>query len=156
MYPNGTTLLSLDSLPKVLAKVFFLQHANGSNHQIMESFAIFWRSILTRPIGDMLLGWIGVKYDRKQALNFFLFVEWQCIRHGMLATLPTRRVLERGPTHCPPTLARSQCRMAAHEVTCVYVGREGSGLYGSYVLAAPSFGTWWIGGGISSRRLVGR
>lgn len=56
----------------VLGDVFF--PPQEGNDAIIESFTVFGLAFLCRPIGGLLLGYIGDVYGRKRALEVSIFL----------------------------------------------------------------------------------
>jgi MFS transporter, MHS family, proline/betaine transporter len=53
---------------KILGDVFFPPDQEG-NAALLESFAVFGGAFMARPIGGILMGYIGDTYGRKRALE---------------------------------------------------------------------------------------
>jgi MHS family proline/betaine transporter-like MFS transporter len=58
----------------IIAQVFFPPETDGDNGNLVKSFAIFGGAFLMRPIGGLVIGYIGDKHGRKQALTKSLFL----------------------------------------------------------------------------------
>lgn len=128
----------------VLGDVFFPPNQEG-HKAMMESFAVFGLAFLCRPIGGMMLGYIGDTYGRKRALEISIF----------LMAFPTFAM------GCLPSYAQvgdwaivflTLVRMlqgfsvggqlvSSLVYTCENNPRGQWGLYGSFVMAAANFGT---------------
>jgi MHS family proline/betaine transporter-like MFS transporter len=134
----------------VLGEVFF--PPQEGHKAIIESFAVFGLAFLCRPIGGVMMGYIGDVYGRKKALEISIF----------LMAFPTFAM------GCLPSYARVGnwaivllilVRMlqgfsvggqlvSSLVYTCENNPRGQWGLYGSFVMAAANFGTL-LGGLIS-------
>jgi MHS family proline/betaine transporter-like MFS transporter len=76
----------------VIAEVFFPPVPEGSsdntnNANLMKSFVIFGSAFLMRPIGGLIIGYIGDKHGRKDALTKSLFL--MAIPTTLMGCLPT-------------------------------------------------------------------
>lgn len=60
-------------LSDVIGDVFFPPNQEG-HAAIIESFAVFGLAFLCRPIGGIILGYIGDTYGRKRALEISIFL----------------------------------------------------------------------------------
>jgi len=59
----------------IIAKVFFPPEPEGEeNSNLIKSFAIFGGAFLMRPIGGLVIGYVGDKHGRKTALTHSLFL----------------------------------------------------------------------------------
>jgi MHS family proline/betaine transporter-like MFS transporter len=58
----------------IIAQVFFPPETYGENGNLVKAFAIFGGAFLMRPIGGLVIGYIGDKHGRKQALTKSLFL----------------------------------------------------------------------------------
>jgi len=56
----------------IISEVFF--PPQRGNLALIESFGIFGGAFLMRPIGGIIMGWIGDKYGRKRALELSIFL----------------------------------------------------------------------------------
>lgn len=70
----------------IIADQFFPPEQN-ENDNLMKSFAIFGGAFLMRPLGGLLIGYIGDKHGRKKALTRSLFL--MAIPTTAMAFLPT-------------------------------------------------------------------
>lgn len=130
----------------IIGQVFFpLQHTNNSNHQIVESFAIFGGAFLMRPIGGILLGWIGDRYGRKKALEISIFL--MALPTFAMGCLPTYQqvgslsVVLLIVVRLLQGLSVGGQLMSSLVYTLEQKDPNSWGLYGSYVLASANFGT---------------
>ena len=77
----------------VIAEVFFPPVPEGSSSSdqddanLMKSFVIFGSAFLMRPIGGLIIGYIGDKHGRKEALTKSLFL--MAIPTTLMGCLPT-------------------------------------------------------------------
>jgi MHS family proline/betaine transporter-like MFS transporter len=59
----------------IIAQVFFPPEPEGEeNSNLIKSFAIFGGAFLVRPIGGLMIGYVGDKHGRKTALTHSLFL----------------------------------------------------------------------------------
>ena len=72
----------------VIADVFFPPAIVGSEHDnLTKSFVIFGSAFLMRPIGGLIIGYVGDKHGRKKALTQSLFL--MAIPTTLMGCLPT-------------------------------------------------------------------
>ncbi|KAL3939131.1 MAG: hypothetical protein SGBAC_006092 [Bacillariaceae sp.] len=76
----------------IISQVFFPPEDDGeenpqSNRNLIISFFIFGGAFLVRPIGGLLIGYVGDKYGRKQALTQSLFL--MAIPTTLMGCLPS-------------------------------------------------------------------
>jgi len=73
----------------VIAKVFFPPTLDGDEQDgnLVKSFVIFGSAFLMRPIGGLMIGYIGDKHGRKEALTRSLFL--MAIPTTLMGCLPT-------------------------------------------------------------------
>jgi len=73
----------------VIAQVFFAPEPEGANpnDNLTKSFVIFGSAFLMRPIGGLLIGYVGDKHGRKEALTRSLFL--MAIPTTLMGCLPT-------------------------------------------------------------------
>ena len=115
--------------------------------QILKSFAIFGGAFLMRPIGGMLMGWIGDRYGRKKALEISIFL--MAMPTFAMGCLPTPHQVGRRWSVVLLILVRLLQGLSVGGQlvsSLVYTleqqkDRSAWGLYGSYVLASANFGT---------------
>lgn len=128
----------------VLGATFFPPNQPG-NSQLIESFAVFGGAFIMRPVGGLLMGYLGDVYGRKTALEVSIF----------LMAVPTFCM------GCLPTYERVGCwayillilvrllqgmSVGGQLISSVVFTLESRpkkhwGLYGSYVMATANFGT---------------
>ena len=70
----------------IISKVFFPPNQTGHS-ALLESFAVFGGAFCARPIGGMLMGYIGDKYGRKRALEVSIFL--MAIPTTLMGCLPS-------------------------------------------------------------------
>jgi len=74
----------------VIAQVFFAPEPEGAanpNDNLTKSFVIFGSAFLMRPIGGLIIGYVGDKHGRKEALTGSLFL--MAIPTTLMGCLPT-------------------------------------------------------------------
>lgn len=134
----------------VIGKVFF--PPQEGNAAMIESFTVFGSAFLMRPVGGMLMGYIGDLYGRKRALEISIFLmafptfTMGCLpgydRVGMLAAVLLTLVrLIQG-------LSVGGQLVSSLVFTVESAPREQWGYQGSWVMSASSFGVL-LGGIIS-------
>jgi MHS family proline/betaine transporter-like MFS transporter len=80
--------LLLLSLSDIIAQVFFPPEPEGEEHSnLIKSFAIFGGAFLMRPVGGLVIGYIGDKHGRKTALTRSLFL--MAIPTTLMGCLPS-------------------------------------------------------------------
>ncbi|GMI08723.1 hypothetical protein TrVE_jg9304 [Triparma verrucosa] len=70
----------------IISKVFFPPNQTGHS-ALIESFAVFGGAFCARPIGGILMGYIGDKYGRKKALEVSIFL--MAIPTTLMGCLPS-------------------------------------------------------------------
>jgi MHS family proline/betaine transporter-like MFS transporter len=139
-------------LGDVIGDVFFPPNQEGDASTI-EAFAVFGGAFLMRPIGGMLLGYIGDVYGRKRALVISIFL--MAFPTFAMGCLPTYAQV--GPFAIVLlTIVRllQGLSVGGQLVSSLVFTLENHdprqwGLYGSFVLAAANFGTL-LGGLVST------
>lgn len=73
----------------IIAEVFFppAPESGDDNSNLIKTFAIFGSAFLMRPVGGLLIGYVGDKHGRKTALTMSLFL--MAIPTTLLGCLPT-------------------------------------------------------------------
>ena len=134
----------------MIGDVFFPEQEGHA--AIIETFTIFGLAFFMRPIGGVLLGYIGDKYGRKRALEISIFLmAFPTFAMGCLPTydqvgiwavvlLTLVRLLQ--------GLSVGGQLVSSLVYTLENNPKEKWGLYGSFVMAAANFGTL-LGGIIS-------
>jgi len=135
----------------VLGDVFFPPN-QGGHKAMMESFAVFGLAFLCRPIGGVMLGYIGDTYGRKRALEISIFLmafptfamgclpSYAQVGDWAIVLLTLVRMLQ--------GFSVGGQLVSSLVYTCENNPRGQWGLYGSFVMAAANFGTL-LGGVIS-------
>mmetsp|Transcript_24571 Transcript_24571/g.36062 ORF Transcript_24571/g.36062 Transcript_24571/m.36062 type:complete len:572 (-) Transcript_24571:140-1855(-) len=126
----------------IIGQVFF--PAQEGNIATMESFAVFGGAFLMRPVGGLLLGYLGDVYGRKKALTTSIFLmAFPTFAMGLLPSfqqagyvstvlLIVIRLLQ--------GMSVGGQLMSSLVFTLENVPRKSWGLYGSFVLATGNFG----------------
>jgi MHS family proline/betaine transporter-like MFS transporter len=127
----------------IIGQVFFPPQENTK--AIIESFAVFGLAFLVRPIGGLVMGYIGDTYGRKTALEISIFMmafptflmgclpSYDQVGSLAIVLLLLTRVLQ--------GLSVGGQLVTSLVFTCENNPRSQWGLYGSYVMAAANFGT---------------
>jgi len=128
----------------VLGDVFFPPHQDG-HAAIVESFAVFGGAFFMRPIGGMLMGYIGDTYGSRRALTISIFLMafptfcmgclpgYKSVGSISIVFLTIVRLLQ--------GLSVGGQLMSSLVFTLERHPKSKWGLYGSYVLAAANLGT---------------
>lgn len=127
----------------VIGQVFFPPNQSG-NANTMESFMVFGGAFLMRPVGGVLLGYLGDVYGRRKALYVSIFLmAWPTFLMGCLPSFetagyfaPVMLVLIR----CLQGMSVGGQLMSSLVFTLENVPRDRWGLYGSFVWATGNFG----------------
>jgi len=127
----------------VIGDVFFPPQAG--NAAIVESFAVFGGAFIMRPIGGMLIGYIGDRYGRKRALELSIFLmAFPTFAMGCLPgyeRIGSAAVVLLAITRCLQGLSVGGQLMSSLVFTLEKHPKKKWGLYGSYVMAAANCGT---------------
>lgn len=132
----------------VIGKVFFPKD-QSEDLSVMESFAVFGGAFLMRPIGGLVIGYIGDTSGRKKALEISIFL--MALATTLMGCLPTYDQIGN-----PAILLLLIVRMLQglsvggqlmSSLVFTLEGRPSNrwGLYGSFVMAAANIGTF-LGG----------
>lgn len=132
----------------ILGMVFFSKD-QSEDLRVMESFAVFGGAFLMRPVGGIVIGYIGDVQGRKKALEISIFL--MAIATSAMGCLPTYEQV--GPFAIVLlVLVRMLQGMSVggQLMSSLVFTLEGHphrnwGLYGSFVLAGANFGTF-LGG----------
>lgn len=136
---------------EVIGEVFFPPNQGGDSATI-EAFAVFGGAFLMRPIGGMLMGYIGDVYGRKKALVVSIFLmafptflmgclpSYERVGYSAIVLLIIVRLLQ--------GLSVGGQLMSSLVFTLENHDPKHWGLYGSFVMAAANFGT--LLGGIAA------
>lgn len=128
----------------IIGQVFFPPDQKG-NRAIMESFAVFGGAFLMRPVGGVLLGYIGDIYGPKKALVISIFL-MACPTFAM-GCLPSYQqvgvlsVILLLIVRLLQGLSVGGQLMSSLVYTCEIHPSDQWGYYGSFVLAAANLGT---------------
>jgi len=127
----------------IIGDVFFPPQEGHA--AIVESFAVFGGAFIMRPIGGVLMGYIGDTYGRKTALEISIFL--MAIPTFAMGCLPSYAQVG-WPSIVLLTLVRllQGVSVGGQMMSSLVFTVEGSpksqwGLYGSYVMASANFGT---------------
>jgi MHS family proline/betaine transporter-like MFS transporter len=127
----------------IIGDVFFPPQKGHA--AIVESFAVFGGAFIMRPIGGILMGYIGDTYGRKVALEISIFL--MAIPTFAMGCLPSYAQVG-WPSIALLTLVRllQGVSVGGQMMSSLVFTVEGSpksqwGLYGSYVMASANFGT---------------
>lgn len=135
----------------VIGKVFFPK-GQSEDLNVMESFAVFGGAFLMRPVGGLVIGYIGDTSGRKKALEISIFL--MALATTLMGCLPTYDQIGN-----PAILLLLMVRMlqglsvGGQLMTSLVFTLEGRpsnrwGLYGSFVMATANIGTF-LGGLVS-------
>lgn len=130
-------------LGDVIGEVFF--PPQSGNAATVESFAVFGGAFIMRPIGGMLLGYIGDVYGRKRALVISIFL--MAIPTFTMGCLPSYEQVGAVSTillilvRLLQGLSVGGQLMSSLVFTLENHEQRRWGLYGSFVMAAANFGT---------------
>lgn len=128
----------------IIAKVFF-PPSSGSSDNLMKSFAVYGGAFLMRPIGGVVIGYIGDKYGRKQALVLSLFL--MAVPTFVMGCLPTYEQVGSLSTALLICCRLLQGMSVGGQLpaSLIYTvetrPKERWGLYGSLVMMAANVGT---------------
>ncbi|KAL7549728.1 hypothetical protein ACHAWF_012994 [Thalassiosira exigua] len=127
----------------IIGRVFFPPN-QSSNVTTMESFMVFGGAFLMRPVGGLLLGYLGDVYGRRRALYVSIFLmAWPTFLMGCLPSF--ERVGYLAPImliiiRALQGMSVGGQLMSSLVFTLENVPRESWGLYGSFVWATGNFG----------------
>ncbi|CAJ1933906.1 unnamed protein product [Cylindrotheca closterium] len=136
----------------VLGVVFFPKD-QSEDLSVMESFAVFGGAFLMRPLGGVIIGYIGDTRGRKHALEISLFL--MAFATTLMGCLPTYDQIGNGAILFLLLVRMLQGLSVGGQLMSSLVftveGRPQSrwGLYGSCVMAAGNFGTF-LGGVVAA------
>jgi len=136
----------------ILGEVFFPPNQEG-NAAIVESFAVFGGAFLMRPIGGVLMGYIGDKYGSRRALTLSIFLmAFPTFAMGCLpgyASVGNWSVVLLTLVRLLQGLSVGGQLMSSLVFTLERHPKSKWGLYGSYVMAAANLGTF-LGGVVAT------
>mmetsp|Transcript_22063 Transcript_22063/g.45952 ORF Transcript_22063/g.45952 Transcript_22063/m.45952 type:complete len:504 (-) Transcript_22063:41-1552(-) len=130
---------------KILGDVFFPPNQEG-NAALLETFAVFGSAFLARPIGGILMGYIGDTYGRKRALELSIFLmagptflmgclpPYSLIGNWAILLLCVTRLMQ-GMSVGGQLMASAVFTIESQP------DKSKHGLYGSFVFATANFGT---------------
>lgn len=127
----------------IISKVFF--PPQEGNVALIESFLVFGGAFFMRPIGGIMMGWIGDKYGRKRALEVSIFL--MAGPTFAMGCLPTYDMVGGFSTFLLIIVRLLQGLSVGGQLVSSLVFTLESkpkakwGLYGSFVMAAANFGT---------------
>ncbi|KAL3944033.1 MAG: hypothetical protein SGBAC_001901 [Bacillariaceae sp.] len=136
----------------VLGVVFFPKD-QSEDLSVMESFAVFGGAFLMRPLGGVIIGYIGDTKGRKKALEISLFL--MAFATTLMGCLPTYDQIGNGAILLLLMVRMLQGLSVGGQLMSSLVftveGHPQSrwGLYGSCVMAAGNFGTF-LGGVVAA------
>lgn len=129
-------------LSDILGQVFFPPNQSG-HKATMESFMVFGSAFIMRPIGGVVLGYIGDTYGRKKALIISIFV--MAIPTFVMGCLPTYERVGHIATilliviRLLQGLSVGGQLMSSLVFTLENQRRDQWGFYGSFVMAAANW-----------------
>lgn len=132
----------------VIGKVFFPK-TQSEDLSVMESFAVFGGAFLMRPVGGVVIGYIGDTTGRKRALEISIFL--MASATTLMGCLPTydqignSAILLLLMTRMLQGLSVGGQLMSSLVFTLEGRPSNRWGLYGSFVMAAANIGTF-LGG----------
>lgn len=148
----------------VLGQVFFPKD-QPEDLSVMESFAVFGGAFLMRPVGGLIIGYIGDVSGRKTALEISIFL--MAIATTCMGCLPTYDQIGGGAillllmVRMLQGLSVGGQLMSSLVFTVEGHPRKKWGLYGSCVLAAGNFGTllggiiaFWLRSSLTEEQLL--
>jgi MHS family proline/betaine transporter-like MFS transporter len=133
----------------ILGSVFFPPSQTDDDSNVLESFAVFGGAFLMRPIGGLVIGYLGDVWGRKYALEVSIFL--MAIATTLMGCLPTYQQIGT-PAVVLLLLVRmlqgfsvGGQLMSSLVFTLESHPPERWGLYGSFVMSGANFGTF-LGG----------
>lgn len=136
----------------VLGVVFFPRD-QSEDLGVMESFAVFGGAFLMRPLGGIIIGYLGDTRGRKYALELSLFL--MAFATTLMGCLPTYDQIGNGAilllllVRMLQGLSVGGQLMSSLVFTVERHPQSRWGLYGSFVMAAGNFGTF-LGGVVAA------
>mmetsp|Transcript_11858 Transcript_11858/g.24487 ORF Transcript_11858/g.24487 Transcript_11858/m.24487 type:complete len:541 (+) Transcript_11858:59-1681(+) len=128
----------------VIGRVFFPKD-QSEDLSVMESFAVFGGAFLMRPVGGLMIGYIGDTSGRKKALEISIFL--MASATTLMGCLPTYDQIGNGAILLLLMVRMLQGLSVGGQLMSSLVftleGRPSKrwGLYGSFVLATANIGT---------------
>ncbi|KAG7367187.1 general substrate transporter [Nitzschia inconspicua] len=135
-------------LSDILGRVFF-PNDQSVDTSVMESFAVFGAAFLMRPIGGLVIGYIGDVYGRKYALEISIFL--MAAATTAMGCLPTYKQVGNSAIFLLLVVRMLQgLSVGGQLMSSLVFTLEGHsekmwGLYGSFVMACANIGTF-LGG----------
>jgi MHS family proline/betaine transporter-like MFS transporter len=135
----------------ILGQVFFPKD-QSEDLSVMETFAVFGGAFLMRPVGGLVIGYIGDVSGRKKALEISIFL--MAIATTLMGCLPTYQQIGNSAILLLLVVRMLQGLSVGGQLMSSLVftieghPRNRWGLYGSSVLAAGNFGTF-LGGAVA-------
>mmetsp|Transcript_7782 Transcript_7782/g.17562 ORF Transcript_7782/g.17562 Transcript_7782/m.17562 type:complete len:554 (-) Transcript_7782:32-1693(-) len=128
----------------IIGDVFFPPNQDG-NAAIVESFAVFGAAFFMRPVGGVVMGYIGDKYGSRKALTISIFLmAFPTFAMGCLpgyATVGSASIVLLTIVRMMQGLSVGGQIMSSLIFTLERHPKSKWGLYGSYVMAAANLGT---------------
>lgn len=144
MFWNGTTLqVVFGYFGDIIGRVFFPPNQSG-NASTMESFMVFGGAFLMRPVGGLVLGYLGDVHGRRRALYISIFL--MAFPTFFMGCLPSFEKVGYLSTVMLIIIRALQGMsvggqlMSSLVFTLESVPRDRWGLYGSFVWATGNFG----------------
>ena len=127
----------------IIGNVFFPPQEGHA--AMVESFAVFGGAFLMRPVGGVILGYIGDKYGRKKALELSIFLmAFPTFTMGCLpgyASVGWVAILLLAVTRMLQGMSVGGQLMSSAVFTVEGAPRDQWGKAGSFVMASANFGT---------------
>jgi len=131
----------------VIADVFFPKQSGHA--ALIESYAVFGAAFIVRPLGGLIIGYIGDKYGRKKALEISIFL--MAIPTFVMGLLPSYArigplaIVLLGIVRILQGLSVGGQLVSSLVFTVECRPKDKWGWYGSWVFASANFGTF-LGG----------
>ena len=128
----------------ILGKVFFPKD-QSEDLSVMESFAVFGGAFLMRPVGGLVIGYIGDTQGRKKALEISIFL--MALATTLMGCLPTYQQIGNSAILLLLLVRMIQgLSVGGQLMSSLVFTLEGKptnrwGLYGSFVMAGANVGT---------------
>jgi MHS family proline/betaine transporter-like MFS transporter len=136
----------------ILSEVFFPPNQEG-HAALVETFAVFGGAFVMRPIGGMMMGYIGDKYGSRRALTISIFLmAFPTFAMGCLpgyASIGSLAFVLLTLVRLLQGLSVGGQLMSSLVFTLERHPKSKWGLYGSYVMAAANLGTL-LGGTVAT------
>lgn len=132
----------------IIGEVFFPK-SQSKDLSVMESFAVFGGAFLMRPLGGIVIGFIGDTSGRKEALEISIFL--MALATTLMGCLPTYSQIGNSAILLLLIVRMLQgLSVGGQLMTSLVFTLEGRpkdrwGLYGSFVMGAANIGTF-LGG----------